>query len=356
MSTIKTPLSKLLNVNLPIICAPMAFAGTADLASAVISSGAFAFIPAGFDTPAMIRQDLLSIGKRLGIAQGNPLPVGVGFIGWILDMVPDEPRLEEVLDEKPVAIWLAFGVDLGKYVARIRAHDSKRDHKTIVFVIVNSVEMALKAANEWKVDVIVAQGIEAGGHGGSESPPLLSLLPAIRDALPQGPLVVAAGGVTNGRQIAALLTAGADGVVLGTRFLFTNECKYNADQKEAILKAGLNDTVRTLAYDDVGRTNYWPPKHNGRAICNKVMDDLNEGLDLETRLKRFDGSAAAGDTSRLIVWAGVGVGLTDKITSATVSIVMIVCRKPLLKKASKDVVHDLQNETIAALSKLPKFL
>lgn len=69
-----------------------------------------------------------------------------------------DPRLHAVLDEKPVAIWLAFGVDLGKYVAQIRAHDSKREHKTIIFTIVNSVEDALRAANEWKVDVIVAQG------------------------------------------------------------------------------------------------------------------------------------------------------------------------------------------------------
>jgi len=286
----------------------------------------------------MIKQDLQTIRKKLGIQSEQPVPVGVGFIGWILDMVSDEPRLEEVLDEKPVALWLAFGVDLGKYVARIRAHDEKRAHKTIIFVIVNSVEMALKAANEWKVDVIVVQGTEAGGHGGSESPPLLSLLPAVLDAIPKGPLVVAAGGVSNGRQIAALLTAGADGVVLGTRFLFTPECKYDSDQKEALLKAGLNDTVRTLAYDDVGRTNYWPPKHNGRAICNKVMDDFNEGLDLETRLKRFDESAAAGDTSRLIVWAGVGVGLTNKISPAS------------------DVVRDLQQETIAALGAGSKFV
>ncbi|KAF8910458.1 2-nitropropane dioxygenase [Gymnopilus junonius] len=285
----------------------------------------------GFDASDMIKQDLKTIREKLAIPPERPVPVGVGFIGWILDMVPDESRLEQVLDEKPVALWLAFGVDLGKYVARIRAHDNKRAQKTIIFVIVNSVEMALKAANEWKVDIVVVQGTEAGGHGGSESPPLLSLLPAVLDAIPQGPLVVAAGGVSNGRQIAALLTAGANGVVLGTRFLFTPECKYNSDQKNALLKAGLNDTVRTLAYDEVGQTNYWPPKHNGRAICNKVMDDFNEGLDLETRLKRFEESAAAGETSRLIVWAGVGVGLTNKILPAS------------------DVVSELEKEALAAL-------
>lgn len=70
----------------------------------------------------------------------------------------DDPRLNVILEEQPQVIWFAFGVDLGKYVAQVRAYDAKRDHKTLVFVIVNSVEEALRAANEWKVDVLVVQG------------------------------------------------------------------------------------------------------------------------------------------------------------------------------------------------------
>lgn len=98
--------------------------------------------------------------KNLNIAPDQPVPIGIGFIGWILDMTESspDPRLHAILEEKPVAIWLAFGVDLGKYVAQIQAFDAKREHKTVIFVIVNSVEEALRAANEWKVDVIVAQG------------------------------------------------------------------------------------------------------------------------------------------------------------------------------------------------------
>ena len=95
---------------------------------------------------------------------GIPLPTGVGFLGWILDKteISDDPRIPEVLDELPAAIWFAFGTNLGKYVEQVRAYDEKRDpekpHKTLVFVIVNSVEDALRAANEWKVDVLVVQG------------------------------------------------------------------------------------------------------------------------------------------------------------------------------------------------------
>ncbi|KAG6855887.1 hypothetical protein H0H87_009710, partial [Tephrocybe sp. NHM501043] len=333
-------------VDLPIISAPMAFAAEADLASAVTAASAFGFMGAGFTPSAQLKSYFQVVRQKLGIAQGQPVPIGIGFISWILAMTEssDDPRIEAVLEEKPVAIWFAFGSDLGKYVAQVRAFDGKRDHKTIIFVMVNSVEDALRAANEWKVDVIVAQGvfhfeyilfrvidiapsgIEAGGHGGSEAPPLLSLLAAVKHAVPHGPLVVAAGGVSTGSQIAALLTMGADGVVLGTRFLFTEECIYPSEKKEACLKADLSltSTIRTLAFDDVGRTNGWPPKHDGRAINNQIMRDVEAGLDLDERRKLFDESAASGDTSRLIVWAGAGVGLTNSITSAAVSRVLFL--------------------------------
>lgn len=114
----------------------------------------------GFFSTQELKDEFALMRKNLNIPAGEPVPIGIGFIGWILDMTESspDPRLEAILEEKPVAVWLAFGVDLGKYVAQIRAFDAKREHKTTIFVIVNSVEGALKAANEWKVDVIVAQG------------------------------------------------------------------------------------------------------------------------------------------------------------------------------------------------------
>lgn len=111
---------------------------------------------------------------------------------------------------------------------------------------------------------------------------------------------------------------GAAGVVLGTRFLFTHECIYSRAKKDVLLKADLHATARSLAFDEVGRTMGWPPKHDGRAIANDILRDLHDGLDLDERLRRFDESAKAGDESRLVVWAGVGVGLTDEIDGAAV--------------------------------------
>ncbi|KAJ7216552.1 2-nitropropane dioxygenase, partial [Mycena pura] len=157
---------------------------------------------------------------------------------------------------------------------------------------------------------------KTGGHGRSDAPPMFSLLQAVLSALPSGPMVVAAGGISTGAQIAALLTMGAAGVLLGTRFLFTPECPWPLAKKDALLKLDLDPTrtVRTLAYDEVGRSMGWPAEHDRRAIRNKVMDDVAAGLSLDERLARYDESAAAkGEDSRLIVWAGVGAGITSEI-------------------------------------------
>ncbi|KAF5347401.1 hypothetical protein D9758_011253 [Tetrapyrgos nigripes] len=336
MSTkITTRLTQLLNTRTPIISAPMAFAAGGELAGAVTGAGGFGLIGAGFLSSADLKAYLSIVRKTLNLPDGNPLPVGIGFVSWILAKTEnsDDPRLPAILEEKPQAIWFAFGDDMGKYVTQVREYDSKREHKTIVFVMVNSVEEALRAADDWKVDVIVAQGIESGGHGGSEAPSLLTLLQAVINAIPpDGPVIVAAGGISTGSQIAASLTMGAAGVVLGTRFLFTHECLYSQDKKNAIIQAGLiNSTRRGLVFDEVGRKMGWPDKIDGRALANNIVRDLDEGLGLEARQKRFDESAASGDTSRLVVFAGEGVSLTDHISSAS------------------DVIQQLHKEAVSAL-------
>ena len=87
--------------------------------------------------------------------------MGVGLIGWILDNTEasDDPRINAVLDELPQALWFAFGVDLGRYIKQVHDYDAKRGRKTLIFVIVNTVEEAVRTTHEWKVDVLVAQGV-----------------------------------------------------------------------------------------------------------------------------------------------------------------------------------------------------
>ncbi len=155
----------------------MAFASTVGLISAVTLAGAFGFFGAGvcqlvvllrehtyvtpgFDTSEQLVNTLRAIRRDLNVPPDAPLPIGVGFISWVLKLTEgsDDPRLVRVLEELPKAIWFAFGDDLDDYIAQVRAYDGKRNFKTLIYVIVNSVEEALRATNEWKVDVLVVQG------------------------------------------------------------------------------------------------------------------------------------------------------------------------------------------------------
>lgn len=283
-----------------------------------------------------------SARKSLKIAEDAPLPVGVGLLGWILDMteVSEDPRIPAVLEEKVQAVWFAFGNDLEKYIKTVREYDAKREHKTKIFCCCNSVDEAIRAANEWKVDVIVAQGmlnisglysslltclsgVEAGGHGSSHSPPLFNFIPAVRAALPNGPPIVAAGGVATGAQVAALLTMGADAVALGTRFLFTPECQYTEQMKNVLVQSTWESTERSNAYDQAFQTDFWPSHVDGRAIStNDVMKDFKAGLPLEERIQRYKEATATGSDSHLIMWAGVGVAQTNEIKPAAVRILL----------------------------------
>lgn len=157
----------------------------------------------------------------------------------------------------------------------------------------------------------------------------MNFIPAVKAALPNGPPVIAAGGVATGAQVAGLLAMGADGVVLGTRFLFTPESCYTDEMKQVLVNSTWESTERSNAYDQAFETDFWPTKIDGRAICtNEIMADFKAGLPLDERIKRFKEATAAGKDTHLIMWAGVGVAQTNKIMPAAVS----VCRACLQGK------------------------
>jgi nitronate monooxygenase len=169
---------------------------------------------------------------------------------------------------------------------------------------------------------IVFSGIEAGGHGGSDAPALFTFLQAVLGVISNGPLIIAAGGITTGAQVAALLTMGVDGVALGTRFLYTHECMYPDLLKTVLIESDLNSTTRGMMFDEVNRTPAkveWPAGVNGRAISNKIVQDAVEGLPLHDRMKRVEDAKARGEKDRLIIWAGDGVGIIKEIKGAAVS-------------------------------------
>ena len=107
-------------------------------------------------SPEKLTEQLQVIRSELGLLPDAHLPVGVGFLSWILekDSSESDPRVSSVLKQKVQAIWFAFGDKVGNYVEQVRAEAPQ----AVIFVLVNSVEEALRATNEWKADVIVVQG------------------------------------------------------------------------------------------------------------------------------------------------------------------------------------------------------
>src|SRR5262249_13190544 len=150
---------------------------------------------------------------------------GVGFITWSLARRPH--LLDIALAAKPRAVWFSFG-DPEPFIDRVKAAGS------LVLCQIHSVAMAVDAVAKG-ADILVAQGGEAGGHGISQG--ALTLLPAVVDATGGRVPVLLAGGVADGRGLAAAIVLGAQGVVMGTRFYASTEAAGSATAKQRIVTA-----------------------------------------------------------------------------------------------------------------------
>lgn len=228
----------------------------------------------------------------LKVEPQSQLPIGIGYLGWQLEKPNAHAQdvLSVALDNNVQAVWLSFGVKLQQWINFIRDKERTRG-VTKIFVQVTSVEEALVAINDWKADVIVAQGgsffdfavlfsdcclgSEAGGHGSNSGSPVLTLVSAILNVIPNdAPPVLAAGGLANGAHLASLLTLGASGAVFGTRFLLSPESLYSNAQRQALLAANTTASVRTMAFDHARNTLGWPHGIDGRGLRNSTHSYL----------------------------------------------------------------------------------
>jgi len=170
------------------------------------------------------------------------------------------------------------------------------------------------------VITIIAAGIESGGHGLASAPPVLNLLPQTLSAFPpsEAPPVLAAGGLSSGSHLAAFLTLGAAGAVVGTRFLVAEECQYSDVQKRAIIAAKSESAVRSYAFDELRGTTGWPAGVDGRALAIPAVAAVESGADIVQIKEEVAEGTKRGDPSSIITWAGTGVGPLNRLQPAKV--------------------------------------
>ena len=300
---LRTRLTERFGIEHPIVLAPMAPASGGDLASAVAEAGGLGLLGIGYADSAWFERESAKVTQP---------GVGAGFIAWTLPEVPD--LLARALARHPKAMMLSF-TDPEPYARTIK------DAGVPLICQVQTIEHARRAIAVG-ADVIVAQGTEAGGHGLNVRS-TLPFVPGVVDLVSRHApdvLVLAAGGIADGRGLAAALMLGADGVLMGTRFWATVEAAIPEEAKRKILPATGDETIRTSVYDIVKQKN-WPGGLTGRNLRNGFIERWHgrekdllamRGEELRKVTEAWDG----GDFETANVTVGEGIGLIDDLPKA----------------------------------------
>ena len=315
---INTRLTHMLDIEHPVLLAPMDLVSGGRLAAAVTQAGGLGLLGGGYGDGEWIDREWDRAGNTR---------IGCGFITWSLAKRPQ--ALDRALARGPAAIMLSFG-DPRPFAAAIRAAGAR------LICQVQTVAQAREAV-EAEADIIVAQGTEAGGHGMSE--PLFALLPQTVVACPDTP-VVAAGGIADGRGLAAALRLGADGILMGTRFYASQEAEGHPEAKRRIVAAQGGETVRSIVFD-LSRQVRWPAPYTGRLLRNKHAQTwLGRENELEARMAEVGREYAAareqGDFDTAGVIAGEACALIHDIPPAKDIVERIVREaEPLLERLNR---------------------
>jgi nitronate monooxygenase len=301
--SLTTRLTKSFGIEHPILLAPMAGISGGRLAAAVTAAGGLGLIGGGYG-------DLDWLQREFGLAGGAK--VGCGFITWSLARNPD--LLDMVLDQQPATVMLSFG-DLRPFADRIHAAGVP------LIAQVQTLDHARQALDAG-ADMLAAQGGEAGGHGMSVRS-TFTLVPEVVDivaARSPDTLVLAAGGVADGRGLAAALALGADGALVGTRLWATPEALVSPRAHARAIQSVGDDTFRTRVYDAVRQLD-WPAEYNERAIGNSFLDvwhgnDAQLSASLPEVIETFEKAVAAEDFDAAAILVGEAVGLIREVRPA----------------------------------------
>ncbi len=317
---VTSPLNALLGIRHPILLGPMDGVAGARLTAAVSKAGGFGILGGGYGNKAWLEQETR---KMPTLAPGASF--GVGFITWSLAKQPH--LLDVALEAKPRAIMLSFG-DPKLFAHRIKASGA-------LLICQIQTDEGAKEALDAGADVLVAQGTEAGGHGGSRG--TMSLVPAIVDLAAGRVPVVAAGGIADGRGLAASIALGAAGVLMGTRFYASQEADGPDECKRRICAASGGDTTRGLLFD-ITRQNVWPGPYTGRCLTNDLVRRWG-GREVELMqhagavAAEYDAAKAAGNYDIAAVIAGEAVSLIHDVPTAGEIVERIVAQAGKLLSA-----------------------
>jgi len=303
---IASALTEMFGLTHPIVLGPMGGISGGRLAAAVSNAGGLGLVGGGYGNPTWLRTELSRV------TEDAKRPWGVGLITWSID----RSVLDLALDYRPAAVLLSFG-DPRPYAPAIKSARCK------LICQVQDMGQAL-VAREAGADIIVAEGTEAGGHGGVRA--TLPFVPAVVDAVAPVP-VVAAGGIGDGRGLAAALMLGAHGALIGTRFYASTEALGQDRAKQRIVAARGNETARTRVFDIV-RDYAWPTAFHGRAIRNSFMErwdgrECDLMTVLETERATYQVATCESNFDTAVVWAGEVVDLIKSVDSAAALVARI---------------------------------
>jgi nitronate monooxygenase len=293
---LKTRLTEKLGIEHPILLAPMHVIAGGKLAAAVSNAGGLGIIGGGYGDADWLKQQFAAAGDAR---------VGCGFITW--SMARDPKLLDQVLAKQPAALMLSFG-DVEPHASRIKA-------RGVPLICQVQGMRYLREAVDAGADIIVAEGCEAGGHSGHRG--VYTLVPEAADYLAKcspDTVLVAAGGVGDGRGLAAALMLGAEGVLIGTRFMASQESEAPQGFREAIIRADGDSTMKSNSVD-IARKRYWPnPEFVVRVLKNSFVAEwhgrereMEKAIDVE--YERFWAAFKAGDADNSGVLIGEVSGI-----------------------------------------------
>ena len=329
-----------------IVSAPMRPFAAHELATAVTLAKGLGFVPNGNQTVHTRSEleaaskifDSAALPQALGDVLKHSLPIGLGYQIYQESL---EEAVELISEFKPIAVWL-FAARQNEDYARWAEAILGASPNTTVWIQVGTIAEALAVVKLCGEEIVlVFQGSDAGGHGLQHSAGLITLLPEAADALSQYNIpILAAGGISEGRGAAAALSLGADGIVMGTRFLAASESKTPKGFVEQILhgKDGGRTTRRTRLFDNIRGTSDFPSEYNGRALINQSIIDEDDGIPEDETKQEYEDAlrdpvTGYGQKGRLVSYAGTGIGLVTEIKSA----------REIVEETRRGAVHAIES-------------